>query len=141
MKQWYFKITDYAEELAKDLNNLSWPDSVIEMQRGWIGRSKGVTIDFYIKGTSKKLTAFTTRVETVMGVTFIAISPEHSLLKTIELSEEERNFIENVQNKSETTRKIGSDVLEIQNLKAIHPLTKLELPVIVAEYVLMVSFN
>lgn len=134
MKQWYFKITNYAEELLEDLKELKWPENVVEMQRGWIGKTTGHEVRF---GTNQEdLVAFTTRLETLMGVTFLALAPEHEFI-AMHASAEEKLQVLSMTNKTETNRKIGKSSIVLQNVKAIHPITKTELPIIVSEYVLM----
>lgn len=84
--QWYFKITDYADRLIDDLNKLpAWPENVKTMQREWIGRSHGLEVDFVIEDTGEKLPIFTTRPDTIYGVTFMAISPEAEILSHLRL--------------------------------------------------------
>ena len=84
MNGWFFKITDYAEELLDDLDKLSgWPDKVVTMQRNWIGKSTGLQCDFQVDGINEKLSIFTTRPDTIFGVTFMSIAPEHPLLETL----------------------------------------------------------
>ncbi len=87
--QWYFKITDYADRLIDDLDDLpDWPENVKTMQREWIGRSHGAEIDFVIEATGEKLPVFTTRPDTIYGVTFMAISPEAEIIERLNLSGE-----------------------------------------------------
>ena len=93
--QWFIKITNYADELLESLDDLDWPENVKLMQRNWIGRSNGAEINYQIKGYDYSLKAFTTRPDTIYGVTFIAISPNHSLaLKLAEKNKEIANFLE-----------------------------------------------
>jgi len=92
--QWYFKITDYADQLTDDLDKLTdWPDSVKAMQKEWIGRSHGAEIDFTIEDTGEKLPVYTTRPDTIFGVTFMAIAPEADLIDRLKLDGE---FVEKV---------------------------------------------
>ena len=78
--QWFMKITDYADELLDELDNLSgWPDSVKTMQRNWIGRSEGVELSFDVAGEGEALTVYTTRPDTLFGVTYMAVAAEHPL--------------------------------------------------------------
>jgi len=81
LKQWFFRITDYADELLSDLDGLDWPESVKLMQRNWIGRSEGTIINFNIEDTGEIIPIFTTRPDTVFGVTFMVFAPEHPLIK------------------------------------------------------------
>ncbi|HID70917.1 MAG TPA: leucine--tRNA ligase, partial [Desulfobacterales bacterium] len=84
MTGWFFKITDYAEELLDDLDKLGgWPDKVVTMQRNWIGKSTGLQCDFPVADSDEKLSIFTTRPDTIFGVTFMSIAPEHPLLKSL----------------------------------------------------------
>ncbi|UCC43205.1 MAG: leucine--tRNA ligase, partial [Candidatus Zixiibacteriota bacterium] len=87
--QWYFKITDYADRLLDDLDNLTeWPENVKTMQREWIGRSYGLEVDFTIEETGERLPIFTTRPDTIYGVTFMAISPESEILERLNMDPE-----------------------------------------------------
>jgi len=93
--QWYFKITDYADRLIDDLDTLpGWPENVKTMQKEWIGRSHGLEVDFEIEGTGEKLPIFTTRPDTIFGVTFMAISPEAEILERLKLEPEYRAKVE-----------------------------------------------
>ena len=83
MRQWVLKITDYAEKLLTDLDILDWPESLKAMQRNWIGKSVGAEIDFKIEGTDKAFTVFTTRADTVFGVSYCVLAPEHKLVEEI----------------------------------------------------------
>jgi len=86
--QWYFKITEYADQLVDDLDKLpEWPDNVKAMQRQWIGRSHGSEIDFIVEDSGEKLPIFTTRPDTIYGVTFMAIAPEAELIDRLQLEE------------------------------------------------------
>ena len=84
MNGWFFKITEYTEELLNDLDALQgWPEKVLTMQRNWIGRSTGLNCHFDLEGTAKTIPIFTTRPDTIFGVTFLSIAPEHPILETI----------------------------------------------------------
>ena len=84
LEQWFFKITDYAQRLLDDLELLpGWPNKVKTMQENWIGRSTGVEIDFDIEGYDDKLSVFTTRPDTVYGVTYLVFAPEHPLVDVL----------------------------------------------------------
>ncbi|MGD8373565.1 MAG: leucine--tRNA ligase [Candidatus Woesebacteria bacterium] len=142
LKQWFFKITDYADRLIEDLDKFEATDSLKNMQRNWIGRSKGAQIDFEIKGSNKKLKIFTTRADTLFGVTFMALAPEHPIIGkicTAEMRQNVEDYIAESQNKSEVDRmdtnreKTGV----FTGAYAINPLTKQEIPIWVADYVLM----
>lgn len=139
--QWFLKITDYAQELLDGLDALpGWPDSVKTMQRNWIGRSEGLEIQFRIEGEDAPLTVFTTRPDTLMGVTFISIAAEHPLAhKAAQGNPELADFIEDLRKggvseaELETQVKRGMDT----GLRAIHPISGEEVPVWVANFVLM----
>jgi leucyl-tRNA synthetase len=137
--QWFLKITNYADELLTELDNLpGWPDQVKTMQRNWIGKSEGVLIKF--KSKKEIITVFTTRADTINGVSFIALSPQHPVsLKLGESHTDIKNFIDLCKNISTaeaaqaTLEKKGIDT----GLFAEHPLTKNPIPVWIANYVLM----
>ena len=143
LKQWFLKITDYADRLIDDLDELEWPESIKEAQRNWIGRSEGVEINFSITGSDKKITVFTTRPDTLFGATYIVLAPEHELIQ--ELAPELKNrdevekYVNEAQKKSEIDRtaegkeKTG---VELQGIKAVNPASKEEIPIFVADYVL-----
>ncbi|HOK71057.1 MAG TPA: class I tRNA ligase family protein, partial [Bacillota bacterium] len=118
LEQWFLRITDYAERLLSNLDNMpGWPDKVKVMQRNWIGRSEGVDIDFHVPETGDKLTIFTTRQDTVYGVSYVVVAPEHPLVdKLIEGKPNEaeiRRFVEDtigqddIVRTSEETEKVG----------------------------------
>ena len=139
--QWFLKITDYAQELLDGLDALpGWPDSVKTMQRNWIGRSEGLEIQFAVEGESEPLTVFTTRPDTLMGVTYLAIAAEHPLaLKAAKDKPLVAAFIDECRHGGtaeadiETAEKKGIDT----GLTAIHPITGEKVPVWIANFVLM----
>ena len=141
--QWFLKITDYADELLEDLDKLDgWPEQVRTMQRNWIGRSVGLELEFAASGSefSEPLIVFTTRPDTLMGVTYLAVAAGHPLAsKAAENSPALQAFIEECANMDvaeatlETMEKRGMD----SGIKVIHPVTGEELPVWVANFVLM----
>ena len=133
MKQWYFKITDYAEELISGLQDLNWPKPVIEMQKGWIGKTSGYTLKF--RANSCSLEVFTTRIETVMGVTFLALAPEHPVVQDFG-TDQEWVEIDKMRNKSDVLRKESRKSVALSQVSAYHPVTGEPLPVVVSEYVL-----
>ena len=138
LKQWFLKITDYADELLGDLNLLkNWPERVKTMQENWIGKSYGAEIDFLVKDTENlKIKVFTTRPDTLFGVTYLAISSEHNILNDLKnefLKENLLNFKENLKNiDTNKNDKFGFDT----GLKAINPISNEEIPIWVANYVL-----
>ncbi|NTS78411.1 leucine--tRNA ligase [Catenovulum sp. SM1970] len=139
--QWFVKITDYAEELLNDIDQLEgWPEQVKTMQRNWIGRSEGLEIDFHISSLEQDFTVYTTRPDTLLGVTYVALAAQHPLsLKAAESNPELAAFIEECKNNKvaeadmATMEKKGVDT----GLRAIHPLTGEEVPVWAANFVLM----
>jgi leucyl-tRNA synthetase len=139
--QWFLKITDYAQELLDGLDTLpGWPDAVKTMQRNWIGRSEGLEIHFAVEGEAEQLTVFTTRPDTLMGVTFVSIAGEHPLaLKAAQSSSELASFLDELRHggvseaELETQEKRGMAT----GLFAIHPITGEKVPVWVANFVLM----
>lgn len=141
LKQWFFKITEYADRLINDLDGLDWPENIKNMQKNWIGKSRGALIKFALKNTSAELEVFTTRIDTIFGVTFMVLAPEHPLVDQItkpERQEEVNKYIELSQSKSEIER------LEEHRKKtgvftgsfAINPITQEEIPIYIADYVL-----
>ncbi|WP_267222932.1 leucine--tRNA ligase [Dyella silvae] len=139
--QWFLKITDYAQELLDGLDTLpGWPDAVKTMQRNWIGRSEGLEIHFDVEGEAEPLTVFTTRPDTLMGVTFVSIAGEHPLaIKAAQNNPKLAAFLEELKHggvseaELETQEKRGMDT----GIEAIHPLTGEKIPVFVANFVLM----
>ena len=141
--QWFLKITDYAEQLLNDLDTLDgWPDQVRTMQRNWIGRSEGVELEFEVAGNSNgvALTVYTTRPDTLMGATYVAIAPQHPLAtKAAKNNTALQTFIEDcghtklAEAEMATLEKKGFDT----GLKAIHPITGDEVPVWTANFVLI----
>ncbi len=143
LNQWFFKITDYAEELLNDIDKLSdWPEDVKQMQKNWIGKSHGTLIDFKIKDSDKKLTVFTTRPDTLFGITFLVYAPEHpdvaELVKATKHEKQVKDFINKVvledrlQRTAEDKEKEGMFI----GRYAIHPVTKQEIPIYIANFVL-----
>ena len=157
LAQWYFKITEYADRLLADLETVNWPEKIIAMQRNWIGRSEGAEVIFKINnpqisqqksGQSAKsvndrweIRTFTTRADTLFGVTFIAIAPEHPLVEQIVTAEQQTavsDYIEQAKRKSEIDRTATDKVQTgvFIGAYAIHPLTGEPVPIWVADYVL-----
>ena len=133
LSQWFFKITDYAEELLNGLDQLTlWPEKVKIMQKNWIGKSTGAEIKFAVTGEKEQLNIFTTRPDTIYGATFIAISVNHKLVKksldTKEIDKIKKTFTKNTDEKE----KIGF----LLDIRCKHPLLDKELPVYVANFVL-----
>jgi len=143
IRQWVLKITDYADRLLDDLEELDWPRSIKESQKNWIGRSKGAEIDFNIKDSDEKIKVFTTRPDTIFGATYMVLAPEHPLVDRLKSEiknwDEVRKYIEDTAQKKEiertdlTKEKIG---VKLKGVLAINPLNNKELPVFMADYVL-----
>ncbi|PPD18559.1 MAG: leucine--tRNA ligase [Methylobacter sp.] len=139
--QWFLKITDYAEELLASLETLDgWPEQVKTMQANWIGRSEGVEMDFAVQDSDETVRIYTTRPDTVMGVTYLAVAAEHPLaLQAAEQNAEIGAFVESCKQMEtseaamETMEKRGID----SGIKAIHPLSGEPVPVWIANFVLM----
>jgi leucyl-tRNA synthetase len=144
MNGWFFKITKYAEELLNDLENLpGWPEKVVTMQRNWIGKSTGLTCDFAVEGVDCKISIFTTRPDTIFGVTFMSIAAEHPLLDNLiagtPREEEVRAFATEIQ--IEKQRRSLDDEPEKRGIFTgrfcINPFNGAKIPVYVANFVLM----
>ena len=139
--QWFIRITAYADELLDELDNLpGWPESVKTMQRNWIGRSEGVEFDIPVEGDHPPLRVFTTRPDTLMGITYAAVAPEYPLAQHYANSNTElADFIESCKNLS--TSEAALESMEKIGLKlpvhAIHPVTGERLPIFVANFVLI----
>ncbi|MDG2288183.1 MAG: leucine--tRNA ligase [Woeseiaceae bacterium] len=139
--QWFMKITDYADELLDELDRMpGWPESVKTMQRNWIGRSEGVELSFNVDGENEPLTVYTTRPDTLMGVTYMAVAAEHPLAKkSAAANPDVAAFIEQCKQTDaqeatlETMEKKGMSL----GMSAIHPLSGEEVPLWVANFVLM----
>lgn len=141
MKQWMLKITSYAERLLNDLDKVDWPARTKEAQRNWIGKSEGARILFSIDGFNQQLEVFTTRPDTLFGVTFMVVSPEHPILASI-VPDAFRPSVKEYQTaatrKSEVDRKANVEKSGVfTGAHALHPITKQHIPIWVADYVLM----
>ncbi len=143
LTQWYFKITDYADRLIDDLDKLpDWPENVKTMQKEWIGRSHGAEIDFIIKETGEKLPIFTTRPDTIYGVTFMAIAPESPLIDRLHLEDEYKKKVDEyrktAQMRSEIDRASATGEKDgvFTGKYAINPYNGDEIQLWVADYVL-----
>ncbi|ADQ40744.1 leucyl-tRNA synthetase [Caldicellulosiruptor acetigenus I77R1B] len=144
LEQWFFRITNYAERLLRDIEKLDgWPEKVKIMQKNWIGRSEGAEIEFEIEGLGKKIKVFTTRPDTLFGVTYLVLAPEHPLTKEIIAGKpQEREcleFIEKMQYLNEIERTSTETEKEgrFTGGYAIHPLTGEKVPIYIANYVLV----
>ncbi len=139
MEQWFLKITDYAQELLDDLSLLDkWPKKVLTMQSNWIGRSEGAYIDF-VTESGDEIKVFTTRPDTVYGVTYVTLAPEHKLtskLTTDAQKSEIQGLIKTVSSQSELDRTSNAKIGAFTGSYAIHPLTGEKVPIWIANYVL-----
>ncbi len=138
--QWFLRISSYSEELLSSLDELSdWPKSVITMQKNWIGKSVGAVIKFKIKGTSDYLDVYTTRPDTICGVAFLALSPNHPFFNSeIQLSEDVKKFIlkcSKIKVSEETVNQLDKEGIKTEYI-AENPITKQDVPIWVANYVL-----
>ncbi len=142
LRQWVLKITAYADRLLEDLDDLDWPEGLKKLQKNWIGRSEGAHVDFPIEGREDKIRIFTTRPDTLFGATFMVLAPEHPLVDQITTEAQVKQI-----NDYQTESAAKSDLVrtEIDNGKsgvftgayAINPVTKEEIPIWIADYVLM----
>jgi len=141
LKQWFFKITDYADRLIDDLEDLNWSDAIKSMQRNWIGKSKGAEIDFQIQGREEKLRVFTTRPDTLFGATFMVVAPEHPLVSSLATPEQKDAidaYIKATQAKSDIERQETEREKTGVNTGAfaINPVNGNKIPIWIADYVL-----
>ncbi|OGY25899.1 MAG: hypothetical protein A2Z24_02345 [Candidatus Woykebacteria bacterium RBG_16_44_10] len=139
LEQWFFKITDYAEKLLKNLDVIDWSETTKAMQRNWIGRSEGTTIEFRIQNSELKIPVFTTRPDTIFGATFMVLAPEHPLslkISSAKYHEAISKYIEESKKASEIERQSAKTGV-FTGAYCINPLTKQEIPIWVADYVLM----
>ncbi|MGI6469602.1 MAG: leucine--tRNA ligase [Syntrophomonadaceae bacterium] len=144
LEQWFFKITDYAQRLLDDLELLpGWPEKVKTMQRNWIGRSEGCQFDMQIAGSDERISVFTTRPDTVFGVTYMVLAPEHPLVEKLAQNTPEaaavNEFLDKMRHLSDIAR--ASTELEKEGVftgaYAINPMNGEEVPIWIANYVLM----
>ncbi|HEV2575753.1 MAG TPA: leucine--tRNA ligase [Acidobacteriaceae bacterium] len=143
LEQWFFRITNYADELLDGLNKLpGWPDKVRTMQRNWIGRSEGANVDFGVQGASDKITVFTTRIDTIFGATSIQLAPEHALVKA--WAAENAQLAKAVETMI-AEQKVARETGDIGNIEkhgvatgefAVNPFNGEALPIWVANYIL-----
>ncbi len=141
MRQWMLKITDYAERLLKDLDKIDWPERTKEGQRNWIGKSEGASVLFAVKGQTEKLEVFTTRPDTLFGASFMVLAPEHPLVQKIASSSQQKtvsDYALQTSKKSDVERKASAEKTgAFTGGFALNPLTKKEIPIWIADYVMM----
>ncbi|MDR5658046.1 leucine--tRNA ligase [Serpentinicella sp. ANB-PHB4] len=143
LSQWYFRITDYADKLLKDLDALpGWPDKVKTMQGNWIGKSEGAEIEFKIDGLAKNIKVFTTRPDTIYGATYMVLAPEHALVtelvKNTNFEETVNEFINKLQHVSDIERTSADTEKEgvFTGRYCINPISNKKIPIYIANYVL-----
>ena len=141
INHWCLRISKYAERLLLDLESIDWPEPLKEMQRNWIGRSKGVSVNFKVKGLEKNIEVFTTRPDTIFGATFLTVAPEYDMLSeltTKDNKEKIKDYLNSISGKSERDR--ISDVKSVTGVftgsYAIHPFTLEKIPIWVSDYVI-----
>ena len=140
MKQWYLRITAYADRLIYDLADIDWTDSLKTIQTNWIGRSEGATMFFEVDGSEEKIEIFTTRPDTIFGATYMVLAPEHDLVKQLTTADQQKavaDYIAYVNAKSEVDRMAEKEVTgAFIGAYAINPFTKTKIPIWIGEYVL-----
>ncbi|EHA0995057.1 leucine--tRNA ligase [Clostridium perfringens] len=141
LTQWFFKITDYADELLDKLDDLDWPEKTVSMQKHWIGRSNGSQVNFKVKDSDLNFDVFTTRVDTLCGVSYVVLAPENPLVDEI-VSAEQKEAVENYKEEAKKQSDIERQSISREKTGvftgayAIHPLTGKEVPIWVGDYVL-----
>lgn len=145
LKQWFFKITDYADKILESTDSLDWPEKIKTMQKNWIGRSEGAVVRFAIddQGAPAVIDVFTTRPDTLFGATFLVMAPEHPLLERLiefcDNPDEVAEYTEKARQKSELereTEKIKTGVV-LEGIYALNPANNQKVPIWIADYVLM----
>ena len=141
MKQWFFKITAYADELLDEIDQLDWPEKIKTMQKNWIGRSEGANVKFKIKDQEDTIDIFTTRLDTICGATFLVLAPEHPKIPdliTKDTEEEVKNYCAAAIKKSEIERQENKEKTGVfTGSFAINPVTKEEIQIWISDYVLI----
>ena len=141
MRQWVLRITEYADRLLEDLDDLDWPESLKDMQRNWIGRSEGAQLKFEIADTEHSFEAFTTRPDTIFGATYAVLAPEHKLVSAITTDAQRKaveEYIDSVKSKSDLERTdLAKDKSGVfTGAYAINPASGAKMPIWIADYVL-----
>ncbi len=141
LKQWFFKITDYADEMLQATDELNWTQSVKASQKSWIGRSEGAQITFTVRDSDASLDVFTTRPDTLAGATFMVVAPEHPIVSKISIPEQQEAvevYVKQAQQKSDVERQeAGAEKTGVfTGAYAVNPLTNEEMPIWIADYVL-----
>ncbi|MGB2867157.1 MAG: leucine--tRNA ligase [Bacteroidota bacterium] len=141
MRQWLMRITAYAQRLLHDAKDLDWPVSTLEQQRNWIGRSEGAEVEFQVKGRPERIRVFTTRPDTLFGATYMVLAPEHPLVSVVTGASERQavdQYRSQAAHKSDFDRTIEKDKTGVfTGATVINPATRKEIPVWIADYVVM----
>ncbi len=141
LKQWFFKITEYADEILEATDDLNWTEMVKTMQKNWIGKSQGSEVDFRIDGSDEVVTVFTTRPDTLFGATFMVLAPEHPLVSGITTAEQKEtveDYVKATQAKSEIERQENKEKTGVfTGSYGINPVNGEKIPIWIADYVLM----
>lgn len=140
MSQWCLRVSAYAPRLLRDLDTIEWTESIKETQRNWIGCSEGAEMNFEVAGTGKSLLIFTTRADTIFGVTFMVLAPESDYVDEVVTAEQRQavdNYLDEVKHKTERERMIEKKVSGVfTGSYAINPVTGKEIPIYISDYVL-----
>src|SRR3989344_2779173 len=143
LEQWFFKVTDYAEELLSRIEDLDWSEALKATQRNWIGKSEGAEIEFSILNSEASIKVFTTRPDTLFGATYLGLAPEHKLVQSLKLKAKNSIEIEDYMKAAQKKNKLERTDLnkektgvEIKGVTAVNPATKKEIPIWIADYVL-----
>jgi leucyl-tRNA synthetase len=141
VKQWFFKITEYADELLEAIDDLDWTESVKLAQANWIGRSQGAEIDFAVADNDVNITVFTTRPDTIYGVTYLVLAPEHPLVETVTTADQKaavNAYVNETRTRSEIERQAAKEKTGVfSGAYAVNPATNEQVPIWIADYVLM----
>jgi leucyl-tRNA synthetase len=140
LRQWYLRITEYADRLLEGLERVDFSDAMKEMQTNWIGKSVGAEVDFAVKGITQKIKVYTTRPDTIFGVDFLVIAPEHELVDVIKSGNQVQavdDYVAYVKSRSERERMAEKQISGVfTGAYVIHPFSQQEIPVWISEYVL-----
>ncbi len=139
LEQWYFRITDYAESLLAGLSDLDWPEHILAMQHHWIGRSEGVEIKFKVENDEHPILVYTTRPETISGVSFLALAPEHPVVKSMTHHQAVQAYCQAAVQRSDVDRLQGTHERTgvFTGIYALNPVNQARVPIYVADYVLL----
>lgn len=141
LNQWFFKITDYADQLLDGIGDLDWPEKIKTMQRNWIGKSKGAEAAFKLSDSEEAIRVFTTRPDTLFGATFMVLAPEHPLVNKVATDSQKKEvekYVKATQKKSEIERQENKEKTGVfTGAYAVNPANQAKIPVWIADYVLM----